>query len=550
MPQCVGCGNRVRYASDRCFKCVSTHNTPQPALIPSAVEEPSPPSRRPVSFHPPEPAPIPPSPPTKHSPPRASSESSSVFYNVVWNPPSCDWPRLTERNAASPLDLAPRVRPILEAVRDRGDAAVAQYAAQFDRVTFDVPPRGSCRSSDPFRVSPSDLAAAGTVLTPSLRLAIETAYHNIRKFHAAQLEGTPAPLRPTPTHAGGGVMCWRRGVPIDAVGLYVPGGSAPLFSTALMLAVPAQLAGCRTIVLCTPPRSDGTVHPAVLYAANLCGITNVFRIGGVQAVAAMAYGTESVPKVMKVFGPGNAFVTAAKTLVAAEGVAAIDLPAGPSEVLVVADVSSEPEFVAADLLSQAEHGPDSQVVLVVIGGGAAATGPDGPTKAAVRRIHDAVQRQVDELPRRDIAVQSLAASVTAVFPSLREGMAFSNAYAPEHLILNLPDAAAEAAADMVSNAGSVFVGKWTCESAGDYASGTNHTLPTAGAARYTGGVSVDMFRKAITFQRISEAGLRSLGPHIDEMARAEGLDAHARAVTRRLATLAPTHVHVQGRRHY
>ena len=392
---------------------------------------------------------------------------------------------------------------VLAAIRAEGDAAVRRFALQFDG----CPP-------DP--VPPAEFDAAAAALSPALRGAIEQAYANIRQFHAAQ-QVTEAPVETMP-----GVHCWRRSVPIERVGLYIPGGSAPLFSTVLMLGVPAQLAGCAAVVLCTPPQKDGSVHPAILFSAALCGIRQVFRVGGVQAIGAMAYGTETVPRVWKIFGPGNPWVTAAKQLVALDGVA-IDLPAGPSEVAVVADAAAHPGFVAADLLSQAEHGADSQVLLV------------SDSAGLLRAVEAELAQQLATLPRRALAEEALRQSKSLLVNNLEEALAWVNAYAPEHLILQVADP--EYWADRVVNAGSVFLGAYTPESAGDYASGTNHTLPTGGFARASAGVSLDSFVKKITYQKITPAGLNNLGPTIVEMAGAEGLDAHARAVLLRAGAI-------------
>ncbi len=401
-----------------------------------------------------------------------------------------------------------KVASILAAIRAEGDVAVRRFAAQFDGFV-----------SGQLAVAAEEFAAAEMALSPELRSAIRQSYANIRAFHERQKEFFE-PLETMP-----GVLCWRESVAIDKVGLYIPGGTAPLFSTVLMLGAPAQIAGCEEVVLCTPPQADGTIHPAVLYAASLCGIRRVFRVGGVQAIGAMAYGTGTVPKVWKIFGPGNPWVTAAKQLVSLEGVA-IDLPAGPSEVCVVADAAANPCFIAADLLSQAEHGPDSQVVLV------------SDSRALIKRVEQELATQLAGLPRRALAEQALQHSTAVLVHNLDEALAVSNAYAPEHLILQVAEP--ERWAAKVTSAGSVFLGGFTPESAGDYASGTNHTLPTGGCARAYAGVSLDSFVKKITFQQIDRSGLARLGPVIVEMARAEGLEAHARAVELRTETFKPT----------
>jgi histidinol dehydrogenase len=395
------------------------------------------------------------------------------------------------------------VADMLDAIRKEGDVAVRRFATQFDGPL-----------PDNLTVTPQEFKDAENKLPEPLKAAIRQACINIRSFHAAQLE----PSREVETMPG--VKCWRKSVPIDRVGLYIPGGSAPLFSTVLMLGVPARLAGCKDIVLCTPPQSDGSVHPAVLFAAGLCDIRRIFKLGAVQAIGAMAYGTETVPAVWKIFGPGNPWVTTAKQLVSLDGVA-IDLPAGPSEVAVLADKTADARFVAADLLSQAEHGPDSQVLLV------------SDHEPLLLEVIRETERQLTTLPRQEIARQALHNSRALLVSDLDTGMHWINAYAPEHLILQVAEPARLAGA--VRNAGSVFLGHFTPESAGDYASGTNHTLPTGGHARATGGVSLDSFFKKITFQEITRSGLEKLDPVVTTMARAEGLEAHALAVEIRLS---------------
>lgn len=396
-----------------------------------------------------------------------------------------------------------KVSALLAAVKKEGEIAVRQLAKRFDGLPDDLP----------LALSAAELDTAGEVLSDELKTAIQQAYSNIYAFHAAQKEH----FEPIETLQG--VRCSRKSVGIERVGLYIPGGTAPLFSTVLMLGVPAQIAGCRSIVLCTPSGPEGVVHPAILYAAGLCGIRQVFRIGGVQAIGAMAYGAGPVPKVWKIFGPGNAWVTTAKQLVSMEGIA-IDLPAGPSEVAVMADDSAYPEFVAADLLSQAEHGADSQVLLV------------SDSRSLIEQVLEELPRQLARLPRGEFAEAALNASRFLLVKNLEEAMEWLNAYAPEHLILAVENA--EYWAEKVVNAGSVFIGHFTPESAGDYASGTNHTLPTGGFARVYGGVSTDSFVKKITFQHISPQGLQRLGNTVVQMATAEGLEAHAEAVRLRL----------------
>lgn len=396
-------------------------------------------------------------------------------------------------------EVEARVAHILARVRAGGDDALRAFTRQFDGVALS-------RLDVPVEV----VEVAERHLPDDLKTAIRAAYGNIRRFHAAQKQ-VPEKIETTP-----GVTCWRKSVGIERVGIYVPGGTAPLFSTVLMLGVPAQLAGCREVVLCSPSQ-----HPAILYAAKLCGVTRVFTLGGAQAIAALAYGTESVPKVDKLFGPGNQYVTAAKLLVAKEGVA-IDMPAGPSEVAVLADDSANPAFVAADLLSQAEHGPDSQVLLV------------SRSENLVEAVRRELETQLATLPRADFARQALANSKAVLVENEETALDLLNAYAAEHLILAVENA--EAVSEKITNAGSIFLGHYTPESAGDYASGTNHTLPTNGHARAYSGVSLDSFVKKITVQHLTREGLTALGPTIEAMAAAESLEAHRRAVSVRLQT--------------
>ena len=411
-------------------------------------------------------------------------------------------PLLTRPGDTGAAERREKTAAILLAVRKEGDIALQRFALQFEGF---VP--------ETLEVSAAEMAFAVQTLPADLKSAITQSYANIRRFHAQQWEQEQR-IETMP-----GVLCWRKSVAIGRVGLYIPGGTAPLFSTALMLGVPAQLAGCQEVVLCTPAQRDGFVHPAVLFAANLCGIKRIFKIGGAQAIAAMAYGTSTVPKVWKIFGPGNAWVTAAKQLVSLDGVA-IDLPAGPSEVCVVADSTANPRFVAADLLSQAEHGADSQVLLI------------SDSERLIEAVEKELETQVAALPRQGFARKSLENSPALVVKNLEEALEWANAYAPEHLILSMENP--EYFAAKVTDAGSVFLGHFTPESAGDYASGTNHTLPTGGYARAYAGVSLDSFLKKITFQQISPEGLTQLAPTIVTMARAEGLEAHARAVEVRL----------------
>lgn len=424
---------------------------------------------------------------------------------IIKYPPRTQWPELIQRPALDVSTLFDTVRTILDAIRSEGDDALRRYEAQYDHVTL-----GNLEAT------PDEFAAAPDLLSPELRAAICTARANIETFHAAQ-RFTGRKIQTAP-----GVTCWQKAVPIEKVGLYIPGGSAPLFSTVLMLAIPARIAGCREIILCTPPRPDGTIHPAILYAAREAGVSRVFKAGGIQAIAAMAYGTRSIPKTYKIFGPGNQYVTAAKQLVSLKDVA-IDMPAGPSEVEVIADDTARADFIAADFLSQAEHGPDSQALLVT-----ASETLAGPVAAAI-------DEQLNRLPRKEITAKALRHSRILVLESIDQVIEFTNLYAPEHLIIQTRHYAA--LAERIENAGSVFLGSYTPESAGDYASGTNHTLPTNGYARAYSGVNLDSFIKKITFQEITPDGIRALGPTIQAMAENEQLDAHRNAVTLRLDTL-------------
>lgn len=422
--------------------------------------------------------------------------------NVHLFPERAAWPELMQRPTLDTSALETIVINILKVVKEEGDEGVRRYTHQFDQAEI-----------EDLLVSEQEFFTAENELDTDLKAAIQLAKGNIERFHSLQQE----PVQEVETMPG--VRCWRKSVPIEKVGLYIPGGTAPLFSTVLMLGVPAALAGCKEVILCTPPRTDGSVHPAVLYAARLSGIRNVFKVGGVQAIAAMAYGTESIPAVYKIFGPGNQYVTCAKQLVQRQGIS-IDMPAGPSEVLVCADHTAQPAFVAADLLSQAEHGADSQVVLIAF------------EEAMVQAVLAEIAQQIESLPRCEIAKSAMANSIAVVLPNRSEATDFINAYAPEHLILAVEEAGAFSAG--ITNAGSVFLGHYTPESAGDYASGTNHTLPTNGFARTFSGVSLDSFVKKITFQEISREGLELLGPAVMRMAEAEALDAHSKAVSIRL----------------
>jgi histidinol dehydrogenase len=410
--------------------------------------------------------------------------------------------RLLKRPTVNKSSLKSLVSRVLLDVKRNGDEALKRFGKQYDQVSLDS-----------FAVSQAEFSNAGKQLSPSLKRAIGVAKGTIEKFHAAQL----APEKKIQTASG--VTCWRKSLPIEKVGLYIPGGTAALFSTVLMLGIPARLAGCKEIVLCSPPSAQGLIHPAVLYTANLLGIKQVFKIGGIQAIGAMAYGTESVPQVYKIFGPGNQYVTAAKEYVSQAGVA-IDMPAGPSELAVLADDSAVPEFVAADLLSQAEHGADSQVILV------------STSLTLIQHVLIEIEKQSAVLPRLTYVIASLKNSKAILVANTQEGMDVINAYAPEHLIIACKNP--KEVAKQVINAGSVFLGNYSCESAGDYASGTNHALPTNGYARTYSGVSTDSFVKKVTFQSLSKAGLATLGKAIECMAEAEGLQAHKNAVSIRL----------------
>ena len=422
---------------------------------------------------------------------------------IITNPERATWKTLCERPGIGKSYLENAVKDILYKVRTEKDSALKYCAGKFDGFTPET-----------FKVTDQELDSSSAKVSSEIKKAISVARRNIEKFHSAQLTTEPS------VKISEGVTCWRKNIPIEKVGLYVPGGSAPLFSTLLMLGIPAKIAGCGQIIVCTPAGKDGDVNPLILHAAKEIGITGIYKTGGAQAIAAMAYGTESVPKVYKIFGPGNQYVTMAKQLVQQDGVA-IDMPAGPSEVLVIADKNANPSFIASDLISQAEHGPDSQVILAT------------DNKKLLDSVLTEVRSQTELQPRKEIIVKALENSKLILFPSIAECMDFSNEYSPEHLILNLDNA--RGAAGEVVNAGSVFIGPFSCESLGDYASGTNHTLPTNGYARNYSGVSVDSFMKKITFQEISKEGIRKLGPHVERMAEAESLIGHKNAVTLRIA---------------
>lgn len=422
--------------------------------------------------------------------------------NIVTYPDRADWNALLKRPELNTESLRETVREILGRVRTEGDKAVMEYEKKFDKVELHS-----------LAVTEEEFKEAEKAVSIELKAAIMLAHKNIHTFHAAQkFEGKKVATLP-------GVTCWQKAVAIEKVGLYVPGGTAPLFSTVLMLATPARIAGCKEIVLCSPPGRNGKIHPAILYAAQVAGVSKVFKAGGVQAIGAMAYGTTSVPKVYKIFGPGNQYVTAAKQQVSLRDVA-IDMPAGPSEVAVLADETANPAFVASDLLSQAEHGVDSQVILVTT------------SSELLQRVQQEVARQLERLPRKQIASKSLESSRLVLVKDMEEAVAMVNEYAPEHLIVETKDYMQ--IADRVVNAGSVFLGPYSPESAGDYASGTNHTLPTNGYAKAYSGVSLDSFIRKITFQEITSEGIATIGPAIEVLAANEYLDAHKNAVSLRL----------------
>jgi len=421
---------------------------------------------------------------------------------IILYPERTGWDSLCRRPSIDRSGLDDVVRDILYMVKSTGDTAIYQLSEKFDGVKLKN-----------LKVPASEIEGSVRRVPEELAEAINAAKANIEKFHRSQVIDEPV------VETTRGVKCWRRNVPVGRAGLYIPGGTAPLFSTVLMLAVPAKIAGCREIILCTPPDKNGNINPLILYAAHISGVTDIFRIGGAQAIAAMAYGTETIPKADKIFGPGNQYVTKAKEMVQLDGIA-IDMPAGPSEVLVIADRFADPSFVASDLLAQAEHGTDSQVILLT------------DSSELVNKIESETNKQAALLPRKEIALKALENSALILLKSLRDCIELSNLYAPEHLIISTSDPSL--LAEQVTNAGSVFLGKYSCESAGDYASGTNHTLPTGGSAKSFSGVSVDSFVKKITFQEISAEGLETLGPVIEKMAEAELLHGHRNAVTIRL----------------
>ena len=424
---------------------------------------------------------------------------------IYRNPKRTQWGEITSRPRLDLAQLNETVSTVLNDVRQRGDEAVKEYELKFDKAALTS-----------LAVSEQEMQEAEQLVSAELKAAIELAHENIYKFHVAQkFEGQKVETQ-------SGVSCWQKSVAIERVGLYIPGGTAPLFSTVLMLATPAKIAGCGEIVLCTPPNLEGKVNPAILMAARIAGVSKIFKAGGVQAIGAMAYGTESVPKVFKIFGPGNQYVMAAKQQVSLDEVA-IDMPAGPSEVCVLADDSANAEFVAADLLSQAEHGIDSQVLFITT------------SEQKLQEVQQEVERQLALLPRQEIAKKALDNSRLVLVNSVDEMMALSNAYAPEHLIIQTADY--EQLAERVVNAGSVFLGQYACESAGDYASGTNHTLPTHGYATAYNGVNLDSYCRKITFQHLTEDGIRHIGRAVELMAEAEQLDAHKNAMTVRIKSI-------------
>lgn len=424
---------------------------------------------------------------------------------IIKYPRKEEWNQLVERPHLDVSQLNATVENVLKDVRQNGDKAVMAYEEKFDHATLSS-----------LAVTEAEIDEAMTMVSEELLDALKIAHHNISKFHEFQkFEGAKV-------ETCKGVSCWQKSVPIEKVGLYIPGGTAPLFSTVLMLATPAKIAGCREIVLCTPPNREGRVNPAILAAARIAGVSRIFKAGGVQAIGAMAYGTESVPKVYKIFGPGNQYVMAAKQQVSLHDVA-IDMPAGPSEVCVIADETSHPDFVAADLLSQAEHGIDSQVFLITT------------SEEMLQKVQQEIHRQVELLPRKDIAMKSLDNSELVLVHDKQEAMELCNLYAPEHLVISTDDNAQ--LAEQVINAGSVFLGHYACESAGDYASGTNHTLPTHGYAVAYNGVNLDSYCRKVTFQHLTEEGIRSIGRAVEVMAENEQLQAHRNAMTVRIQSL-------------
>jgi len=425
--------------------------------------------------------------------------------NKIYNPSRKDWKSVLKRPTQTVSDIEDTVNAIFKEVYQNGDSVLKKYTEKFDGVAL-----------DDFFVSQSEIEEAKTLVSAELKEAIQLAKSNIETFHKAQK------TERVEVETAKGVLCWQEKRPIQKVGLYIPGGTAPLFSTILMLAVPANIAGCQEVVLCTPPNKKGKINPAILYTANLCGVTKIFKVGGIQAIAAMTFGTESIPEVYKIFGPGNQYVTVAKQLATKHGVA-IDMPAGPSELLVMADDSANASFVASDLLSQAEHGIDSQVILV------------STSKGLIDEVEEEIQKQLNELPRIEIAKQAIANSKLIFVNDDQTAIDLINEYGPEHYIICMENE--DFYIDNTLNAGSVFIGNYTPESAGDYASGTNHTLPTNGYVKQYSGVNLDSFMKSMTFQKINEEGIKNIGNAIELMAEAEGLQAHKNAVTLRLNSI-------------
>jgi histidinol dehydrogenase len=425
--------------------------------------------------------------------------------NKIYNPKQENWASILERPTKTVDDIEATVKEIFAEVQLTGDAAINQYTAQFDGIALDT-----------MLVTDDEIQQAIAAVSDELKAAIQLAKSNIEKFHQAQ-KTTRVSVETT-----GGVQCWQEKRPIQKIGLYIPGGTAPLFSTVLMLAIPASIAGCKEVVLCSPPDKKGNLNPAILYAAHLCGVTKILKVGGIQAIAGMTFGTTTIPKVYKIFGPGNQYVTVAKQLATQFGVA-IDMPAGPSELLVVADDSAVPAFVASDLLSQAEHGTDSQVILV------------STSKTMMDNVEQEVQSQLAVLPRKEIAEKAIANSKLIFVENAAIALDLINEYGPEHFIICTENN--DFYVDNIENAGSVFIGNYTPESAGDYASGTNHTLPTNGYAKNYSGVNLDSFMKSMTFQKISESGIQAIGKAIEIMAEKEGLQAHKNAVTLRLKAI-------------
>ncbi len=425
--------------------------------------------------------------------------------NKIYNPNKEDWKTILKRPTQTVADIEDTVNTIFAEVQKEGDTIVYKYTEKFDGAVL-----------DDLRVTATQIEEAAKTISTDLKDAIKVAKRNIENFHNAQKTGK------VEVETAEGVQCWQEKRPIQKVGLYIPGGTAPLFSTILMLAVPATIAGCHEIVLCSPPNKEGKIHPAILYTAHLCGVTQIFKVGGIQAIAGMTFGTESIPQVYKIFGPGNQYVTVAKQIATKYGVA-IDMPAGPSELLVVADDTANAAFVASDLLSQAEHGVDSQVILV------------STSKKMIDAVEGEVQKQITDLPRRDIAEKAIANSKLIYMEDDRDAIDLINEYGPEHYMVCVENE--DFYVTQIMNAGSVFIGNYTPESAGDYASGTNHTLPTNGYAKQYSGVNLDSFMKSMTFQKISEKGIQNIGKAIETMAEAEGLHAHKNAVTLRLKSL-------------